>query len=533
MKAHSSVFRSLVAVAVLSITVIALYFNSLHYPFALDDFAFFSSPEKLGIYQSASIAPNIRELPYKTLALQTTWTGLSIFWLRLGNVLLHTANAIALFFFLRQLFRSTLSEPDKHPLSWISLGGALIFAAHPIAVYGVAYVIQRTILMATFFTLLMLILFLQGLQSGKWYWMPAAALCYAAAVYSKEHSIAAPAIALALTFLIRKPSVALLKQTLPYYLLCLPAAVSILLAAKAVVGATYEPHSREILNQLVQQQGSSAFSNPLLLSLITQTFLFFKYESLWLLPNPDWMSIDMREPFATSILGWPHTLGLGLFLAYPCLALWLLLKRGRTGLLGFALLFPWLLFLTELTTVRAQEPFVLYRSYLWTAGLLAALPFFLERWSSKQLLILFIVLAVLLPPLTLNRLHTFSSALALWDDAEKLVQNKSNLPGVEKIYTNRGNKLFQIRHFDEAIADLTKSIAVYPGDELVYGTRGKAYYHTQRYQEALADFNQAISLKPDSKRLYYDRSLTYRALGNVAAAQTDLEQSCKLGGVCP
>jgi tetratricopeptide (TPR) repeat protein len=123
--------------------------------------------------------------------------------------------------------------------------------------------------------------------------------------------------------------------------------------------------------------------------------------------------------------------------------------------------------------------------------------------------------------------------LLLWDDAEKLVHDKQNLPGVDRIYTNRGNKLFQLRRYEEAIADLTKSINAYPGDELVYGTRGKAYYFSKKYPEALADFNQAIALKSDSRRLFYDRSLTYQALGNNDAAQADLKRSCLLGGVCP
>jgi tetratricopeptide (TPR) repeat protein len=153
--------------------------------------------------------------------------------------------------------------------------------------------------------------------------------------------------------------------------------------------------------------------------------------------------------------------------------------------------------------------------------------------APKRAFALLGMLAVLLIPLSLNRLNTFSSALLLWDDAEKLVRNKHNMPGVERIYTNRGNKLFQLRRYDEAITDFTKSIAAYPGDELVYGSRAKAYYFIKKYPEALADFDRAIALKPDSRRLYYDRSLTHRALDNEAAAQADLRQSCALGGVCP
>ena len=50
------------------------------------------------------------------------------------------------------------------------------------------------------------------------------------------------------------------------------------------------------------------------------------------------------------------------------------MELRRLGLAGFALLSPWLLALTEFATVRAQEPLVLYRSYLWMSVLPAALP---------------------------------------------------------------------------------------------------------------------------------------------------------------
>jgi hypothetical protein len=534
MKTPSDYRKLALIITSLLIAVIALYAQSLHYPFVFDDFAFFASAENITKYGHSFFSIGLRWLPYTTLIQLTNWVGFDVFWLRLGNVLIHAANAAALFFLLQHLFRATLNsnESSNEALTWFAFFAALIFALHPIAVYGVTYLVQRSILMATLFSLLMLLSYLQGLTRGNWYWMPVAALFYFAAAYSKEHSIAAPSVALALTFLLRKPSITLFKYLAPYYILCALIAASVLLHTRTVVGEAYEPHALAILNLSAQKQGLTELPNTLLLSAITQSSLFFKYLLLWLLPNPAWMSVDMREPFALSYLSWPQTFGFAAFLAYPFLAIWLLLKRNKMGLLGFALLFPWLLFLTELSTVRAQEPFVLYRSYLWMPGLLVALPVLCTKLSPKRAFILLSLLAILLVPLSLNRLHTFSNTLLLWDDAEKLVHDKPNMPGVERIYINRGNKLFQLKRYDEAIADLTRSISTYPGDELVYGTRAKAYYHLKKYPEALLDFNQAILLKPDSRRLYYDRALTHRALGNEEAAKSDLTQSCALGGVC-
>jgi hypothetical protein len=280
-----------------------------------------------------------------------------------------------------------------------------------------------------------------------------------------------------------------------------------------------------------KKQGLVELPNNHLLSILTQSWLFFKYLWLWLLPNPAWMSVDMREPFAISFLGWPHTLGLIAFLAYPCVAVRLLLKQGKTGLLGFALLFPWILFLTEFSTVRIQEPFVLYRSYLWMPGLFAALPAVAGWLAPRKMFILLTVIGLLLIPLTLNRLNTFSVPLLLWDDAEKLVRDKPKTYGVERIYINRGIELGQLKRYEEAVADFNRAIAIIPLD-IEYSNRATAYFFLGKYPEALSDFDHAISLNPDNASFYYGRAMIYRVLGNFTAAQDDLKKSCSLG-FCP
>jgi tetratricopeptide (TPR) repeat protein len=372
------------------------------------------------------------------------------------------------------------------------------------------------------FVLLMLRAYLEGLLRGGWYWMPAAVLFYFAALYSKEHSILAPGVALAMTLLIRKPSAALLKQIAPYaILLALLAATVIYIAiSNGLLGTAYEPNAIT--------QGATDLPNIYWLSILTQSWLFFKYLALWLLPDPAWMSVDMREPLAMSF--WPHILGLFAFLAYFCSAVWLLLKQGRKGLLGFALLFPWILFLTELSTVRIQEPFVLYRSYLWMPGLFAALPVVFGWLSSKKAFLLLGGVSLLLIPLTLNRLNTFSSTFLLWDDAEKLVRNKPYVYGAERIYFNLGTELGHLRRYDEAIADFDKAIAAPHPFAFMYANRATAYYMLGRYQEALRDYDRAIALNPDKPNFYNGRALTYRALGNSAAAQDDFTKSCTMGG---
>jgi hypothetical protein len=539
MNIRSLIVQPSVQAGLLLLVVIMLYAGSLSAPFVFDDTDFFSNSESLSKYGQGYFSFELRWLPYASLARTVEWLGFDRSWLRFGNVLLHGANAIALLLLLQRLFRVALAGEDQQgglpaSLAWFAFFGALLFALHPVAVYGVAYLIQRSSLMATLFMLLMLLAYLEGLVRGSWRWMLFAALCYFAAVYSKEHSIAAPGVVLAMTLLVRKPSAALFRQIAPYYALAMLIAAAVVwstVSSKAVLGAVYETRALGMLEQGAKLQGLTDLPDVHVLSILTQCGLFFKYLWLWLVPNPAWMSVDMREPFATSLFGW-YTLGLVGFLGYFCGAVWLLLKRGSKGLLGFALLYPWIMFMTEFSTVRIQEPFVLYRSYLWMPGLFAALPAVFGWLAPKKAYLVLGLAGVLLVPLTLNRIDTFSSALKLWDDVEKLIRGKSNVTAADRIYYNRGTELGKLQRYEEAIADFTKSIAAYPGYDFVYGDRATAYYLLGKYNHALRDYDKAIELNPDNPKSYYGRSLTHRALGDFAAAQADLMKSCELG-LCP
>src|ERR1700693_310927 len=112
MNSGSTPYQPYLQIALLLLAVIALYAGSLSAPLVFDDFTFFATPETLSKYGQSYFSLDLRWLPYASLARTVNWLGFDIFWLRLGNVLLHAANAIALFFLLRRLFQVTLTHND-------------------------------------------------------------------------------------------------------------------------------------------------------------------------------------------------------------------------------------------------------------------------------------------------------------------------------------------------------------------------------------------------------------------------------------
>ena len=330
--------------------VVLLYAHTLDYPLVFDDRNFFSDAnmERLG---SSFFYLDLRWFPYASFGWTYNLLSHDWFWYRVGNLALHALTSILLFLFFSRLLDVTQPQTIVHQSRWLAFFGALLFALHPVAVYGVAYLVQRSILMATLFGIAALLCYMEGLSRDKTKWFVLSALFYFLAVFSKEHSIMIPGVAAALTLLLHKPSSALIRRVWLPFSLYLVIGVLIILRTKGLLGTAYEPFVAGILAQMSEQQDLQ-IDNAYPLSIITQGYLFFKYLLLWIIPYAGWMSIDIRQPFATNILSWPHLPGFVLFLAYPVLAIKLLLKGGRPGLLGFGLLFPWMLYLTELASAK-------------------------------------------------------------------------------------------------------------------------------------------------------------------------------------
>ncbi|NNM82864.1 MAG: tetratricopeptide repeat protein [Burkholderiales bacterium] len=489
--------RSKIPVFLLIVSIAALYGRYLWTPLVFDDQYFF---DQKTLDYNAHLHFALRWLPFATFAWTAKLLGLELVWLHLGNLLLHAGNCILIYFLLHKLFSETLPPPEKKALSyrWLAFFGALWFALHPVSVYATQYLVQRSMLFATFFSLLSLLAYLKGLPEGKKGWFLASAACYLLAVFSKEHAVMLPAVVLAATLLYESPSKKLFSRIAFPYFFFFAIGILVILLKRNLLGVAYEPYAGEALANMPER------SHAYLLSVMTQCLLFFKYLFLWIVPSPAWLSVDMREPVAESLSDWRYLAASLGFLAYGLLAVRLLFYRGKRGLLGFALFFPWILFPTELSAIHFQEPFVLYRSYLWMAGFPALLPIIFHKMERKSTLSVLLGVSIAFVPISINRLETFRTSLALWDDAAVLIQARPGLFGEERIYHNRGNALARAGLMHDALKDYDKAMKIHP-DAFLYNDRGAAYYYLHRYPEALADYDRSIRLLPGYARPYLGR----------------------------
>ena len=508
------------------------YLPFLGNPFVFDD---------IGLFHNGGVASfgntlfefKLRWFPYASLVWTATmFSDALTHFFHVGNMLLHTGNIILLFYLLRGLLGACMAEQaQQRTIIWGAWLAALVFSAHPLAVYAVGYIIQRSILMATFFALVMQLAYLRALLTGRERWLILVVVAYFMAGFSKEHSMLMPAVLVAQHILLLRSrgQVPFPKLDNRALWLCwgtlLLIAVTITFLAKSAVGIAYEPMAAMIFEQ---QRVTASGPMLYLLSVMTQAGLFFKYLFLWILPNPAWMSVDMRESFVPVWTAWQGWLGVIAFVGYGMLAAYLLLRGGKRGLFGFALLYPWLLFLIEFSSIRVQEPFVLYRSYLWMPGMMLFFPLLLIKWPGRRMIFALGLVVLILLPAAWNRLWVFADNYRLWNDAALLLRSGKEA-GSDRIFYNRGQAKAKEKKWEEAIADFERVVELSPQLVPVHQALGMAYVNSGHYQQAIAPFDAALALKPDEAGAYYGKGLALMGLHESVQAKISMERGCELG----
>ena len=496
----------------------ALYWPSLNYaPFFDDVNSFEFGGIQLVFLNGFSLNP--RWLPYFISAWIELLFESPLFVQRSFNVLLHLATAYVLYRLIRQVADHASPHPGNQRAA---LAAASLFLLHPLAVYAVGYLIQRTILMATLFGLMAIAAYFDGLTKRSNAFFIFSALFYFLSVHSKEHAVLVPLVALALTPLAGPVTRHTWRTIALPAVLYLAIAVFVVVRLRGLVGVAYEPFAATLLPQIGQGECKVCLWG---LSALTQVALYFKYLGLMLLPNPAWMSIDMRVPFASSFLQPQYGFAVAALGAYVSIAVVWLMKGGARGVLAYALLAPFLLYGVEFSSVRVQEPFVLYRAYLWMPLLFLAFPVVTRTLSGRMFWSLLLLLALAFAWASSNRLQTFSSEFTLWDDAVKKLPVQPVL-GVARVYANRGGQHMRMGAHADAIADFSRALNADPTYQWARKRRAIIYMRQKQYNKALSDVATMISVDPGGREAYQVRGQIYWRLGDKQRARADLTYGC-------
>jgi tetratricopeptide (TPR) repeat protein len=453
---------------------------------------------------------------------------------RLVNVGLHLATVAALYALVRELLERTRfpEEFESQPHFGMSRQAAVqvgvaLFAVNPMAVYAVAYLVQRSIVMATLFSVLACWCFVRGLSGRGVAWYGLALLSYVAAVLSKEHAVMVAAMAVPLYIHVRRPSWKTVAT--------IAGASTALIAVAAVVffgiygeliGKLFDQRSLDFAQQLERlSPGITQRMYPL--SILNEAALFFAYGFLWFAPNVMWMSVDMRPAFPLSYLAFPQVLGIIGYVGLWIAALWAVLRRrGALSLAGVALMFPLLLYATEFATVWVQDPFVLYRSYLWAVAVPVLVAIVLTGFQPKTIYVIGCAIGLVFTVLAFERVQSLRDDHTAWGDAAEKIDLKAPASAVGRWqpFLNLG-----AYHLDRgSLGEAQRSFATAEALGSLHGSarfnQGVALQQQKKHAQALTTFAEAEKQGFSGQSLHYHRGESAFALGQFALAFDSFSQ---------
>jgi tetratricopeptide (TPR) repeat protein len=240
------------------------------------------------------------------------------------------------------------------------------------------------------------------------------------------------------------------------------------------------------------------------------------------------MSVDLRVDFLGSwSAGWIAAKALA-FIACGALGVALLWRRGAARVAGFGLLYFWLLYLVEFSVVRFQEPFVLYRSYLWAPGIACVVVAALSQVPQRVAIAAGVVACLALGYAARDRLTSFSSALLLWEDAvAKLPQQ--TVPWGSRTMYNLGREYLYAGQPGKAVDIAERCIAHYPETLQCRYARGAIRLHQEDFEGAREDLSRVLEIQPASAIAHHRLGLALEGLGRMEQAQASYRRASELG----
>ncbi len=199
------------------LTSVICYYQGLSGDYVFDDVAnllnndFILNSAKnfdiLGILNSGDAGPLKRPISVLSFAINSYFTGLDPFPIKLTNLVIHLINGLLIYVISGQLFKRLINEQSAQ---WLGLTVASIFLIHPLTLTNILYAVQRMNSLSTLFALLGILLYIKGRVSmtqdrnGLGLACLGVVVCGAMSAFSKENGLLLPFFCLLLEIIFFK-----------------------------------------------------------------------------------------------------------------------------------------------------------------------------------------------------------------------------------------------------------------------------------------------------------------------------------------
>ncbi len=407
---------------------------------------------------TTQVGGNYNPLTILSFAFDYHFYGLNPFGYHLVNVLLHLANVILVYLFIRGLGASY----------WTGFLVAVLFAIHPLRVESVAWVTERKDLMFGLFYLIALISYLKFLRTRKVWWLVLLTLSFILSLLSKIQAVALPLSLLVIDYYLERPiKWKLLLEKTPLFLLSL---------ATGLIGIHFLS-----LQQTLDRVDYSLFERVLmgfyaLMVYLVKAVVPYELSTIYPFPKGGELSfLFFLSPFVIlSIAG---------LVIYS-------LRKTRVVATGFLFFLVNVIFVLQV--LNAGQGFIADRfTYIPLIGLFFVMAMgitrlFRDRPSWRPIVAgLFILWVFFLSFLTWNYTKAWENTATLFSH---VLERYENVPAALQ---NRARFYRENGETEKAISDYTRVLLIKP-DAASYNNRGRLYFERGNYDEAFLDFTQAL-----------------------------------------
>jgi protein O-mannosyl-transferase len=390
------------------------------------------------------------------------------------SLLLHVANTALIIVLLYQLFGWV----------WVAAGVGLLFGVHPLTVESIPWVGGRKTLLAAFFALWSLVLYVRFVRKGNSKVYYGSIVMYALALMSKPTSTPLPVLMLLMDYWpLRRLSWRTVQEKLPFFVIG---------GISAVI--TYISQSRTSL--MITPEAYGLMRVPLV---ICHNIIFYLYKMVW--PANLTSHYPFPDPFGFSI---PMVMIGVIGTCVLLLLLLVLLRWTRAAITGwlifFVMVFPTMQML-QFSDVIASDKFV----YLPSVGILMVVAAFLG-WmcgldNVRQNKVRCIIATIIVVTLAGTESFATRRYLANWKDSLSLCTYmvKVTPNAVPPLY-NLGVALAEQGRIDEAIALYRQELAFKPlsSQGILHAGLGALLLQQSKLDEAISEFQIALKLVPSS-----------------------------------
>ena len=504
MKTRDIKILAVLALCVLGCLVYSnIFANSFHY----DDFPQILDNQSIkNIWNLHAIWNHwpTRFVTFFSFALNYHFGGFNLVGFHLFSLFVHIASAVLVFILADLIFNAR----------WPAFCASAIFLTHPIQTEPVNYLVQRGVLLAAFFYLASLILYIKARlihdsNSRGWVWKGyyvGALLAAILAMLSKEMSASLPlCICLFEAFFLKSDLRKCCKMVIPFFM------VSLLIPLLSI-------HSLNILHLPKAAEDYSGVSAGQYF--LTQFRVKVTYLRLLVLPLKQ--SIVYDYPLTKSILEFNVLLSAAILIFIVGIGLKL---RKNSKIISFGIFWFFITLLPESSIVPIQNLMCEYRLYLPMVGFSLALSggiFGLFKDKMTLAVRLLSVLIMLYAVLSYQRNKVWADEFALWNDAVH------NAPQNQMAYLNRGVEYHKRGKLDLAMADYNMVIGLGPVTAVTLSNRGEIFKAKGDLKLALANFDLAIKINPSYVGTYINRGRLYEMQGKSDLALADYKKAITL-----